>query len=87
MVMARWCFMRCSFLLLLWPITFCLGQVPVRAVILPLLDQEAAQQLHSAVRKQLQELMSEDSIWWQDPTMLHATLYHASDYLVNDRAP
>lgn len=57
-------------------------QTPVRAVVLPLLQHEAALQLHAAVRHGLQQLLSDTSIWYQDPTVMHATMYHASDYKV-----
>lgn len=57
-------------------------QTPVRAVVLPLLQHEAALQLHTAVRHALQQLLADESIWYQDPTMMHATIYHASDYKV-----
>jgi hypothetical protein len=55
----------------------------VRAVVLPLLDHEAALQLHSAVRHALQLLLAEDSVWYQDETVMHATLYHASTHGVS----
>lgn len=61
-------------------------QVPVRAVVLPLLDDEAAMALHMAVRAALRPLLSEDSVWWQDPAILHATLFHASSHMVRARA-
>jgi hypothetical protein len=56
------------------------AQVPVRAVVLPLLDHEAAMQLHSAVRHALQQVVAEDSVWYQDDSVMHATLYHASTH-------
>jgi hypothetical protein len=49
----------------------------VRAVVLPLLDHEAAMQLHAAVRHALQQVVADDSVWYQDDTIMHATLYHA----------
>eukprot|EP00878_Enallax_costatus_P018701 GHUV01019700.1.p1 GENE.GHUV01019700.1~~GHUV01019700.1.p1 ORF type:complete len:234 (+),score=66.51 GHUV01019700.1:1040-1741(+) len=55
-------------------------QTPVRAVVLPLLQHEAALQLHTAVRHALQQILADESIWYQDPTLMHATMYHASDY-------
>jgi hypothetical protein len=58
-------------------------QVPVRAVVLPLLDHEAAMQLHAAVRHALQQVLAEDSVWYQDDATMHATLYHASTHGVS----
>ncbi|WIA31868.1 hypothetical protein OEZ86_002733 [Tetradesmus obliquus] len=55
-------------------------QVPVRAVVLPLLDHEAVMQLHAAVRHALQQVVADDSVWYQDDTSMHATLYHASTH-------
>jgi hypothetical protein len=50
----------------------------VRAVVLPLLDQEAAAQLHGAAVARLGALLGEGSVWWQDPALYHATVFHAS---------
>lgn len=58
----------------------------MRAVVLPLLDHEAALQLHSAVRHALQQVVSDDSLWYQDENIMHATLYHASTHGVGNRA-
>eukprot|EP00879_Flechtneria_rotunda_P021896 GHRR01023091.1.p1 GENE.GHRR01023091.1~~GHRR01023091.1.p1 ORF type:complete len:367 (+),score=82.02 GHRR01023091.1:3052-4152(+) len=55
-------------------------KVPVRAVVLPLLDHEAAMMIHTSVRHALHSLLTEDSIWWQDELLMHATLYHASTH-------
>lgn len=76
---------RCSGPLIcngIWLPTVLLLQTPVRAVVLPLLQHEAALQLHTAVRHALQQLLADESIWYQDPTLMHATIYHASDYKV-----
>ena len=54
--------------------------VPVRAVVLPLLDHEAAHQLHDAAAAQLRPLLGEGSVYWQDPWLLHSTVYHASTH-------
>jgi hypothetical protein len=56
----------------------------VRAVVLPLLDHEAAMQLHAAVRHALQQVVADDSVWYQDDTIMHATLYHASTHGVSE---
>lgn len=68
--------------LLMRLLTVVVLQVPVRAVVLPLLDDEAAMALHMAVRGALQPLLSEDSMWMQDPAILHSTLFHASSHTV-----
>eukprot|EP00879_Flechtneria_rotunda_P030028 GHRR01032536.1.p1 GENE.GHRR01032536.1~~GHRR01032536.1.p1 ORF type:complete len:141 (-),score=30.25 GHRR01032536.1:107-529(-) len=64
-------------------ISSCTVQVPVRAVVLPLLDHEAAMMIHTSVRHALHSLLTEDSIWWQDELLMHATLYHASTHAVS----
>jgi len=58
--------------------------VPVRAVVLPLLDQEAASEIHEAAAGQLTAVLGEGSIWWQDASLYHATVYHASTHGVRD---
>lgn len=58
----------------------------MRAVVLPLLDHEAAMQLHAAVRHALQQVVADDSVWYQDDTSMHATLYHASTHGVSATA-
>jgi hypothetical protein len=57
--------------------------VPVRAVILPVLQQEAAAQIHAAAASILGSILDSSSIWWQDPQIYHATVYHASTHMVS----
>ncbi len=57
--------------------------VPVRAMILPLRDNVAAGKIRDAVRKFLLPVLPEGSIWMQDDTLYHATLYHASSHVVS----
>ncbi len=60
--------------------------VPVRAVVLPLLDVEVASQVHDAVTRVLQQAdMDGIAVWWQDRQMYHATVYHASSHMVSAR--
>lgn len=58
-------------------------EVPVRAVILPLLNHEVAFEIHEAAAGQLRGLLGEGSVWWQDPSIFHATVYHASTHRVS----
>ncbi|KAI8476976.1 MAG: hypothetical protein J3K34DRAFT_516229 [Monoraphidium minutum] len=52
----------------------------VRAAVLPLLDHAAAASIHEAAAARLARVLAEGSVWWQDPGLLHATLFHASTY-------
>ncbi|GBG00104.1 hypothetical protein Rsub_12845 [Raphidocelis subcapitata] len=54
--------------------------VPVRAVVLPLLDRRASNEVHEAAAARLAEILGAGSVWWQDPGLFHATLYHASTH-------
>jgi hypothetical protein len=54
------------------------AQVPVRAVVLPLHDDEAALQIHTTIRHALSAVVAADGVWWQREHLLHATLWHAS---------
>ncbi|KAL6765696.1 hypothetical protein V8C86DRAFT_2457060 [Haematococcus lacustris] len=55
--------------------------VPVRAMILPLLNRSAAQLLAQAVEEVLMPVLAPGAIWKQDPGLYHATLFHASSHL------
>ena len=57
--------------------------VPVRAAVLPLLDHATAQTLHDAAAAALAPVVGKESIWWQDPGLLHATVFHASTHAVS----
>ena len=57
--------------------------VPVRAVILPLLDTFAAHAIGSEIQRlRLPALPALSHVWLQDPQLYHATLFHASSHAV-----
>lgn len=56
--------------------------VPVRAVVLPMLDLGAAAEIQEAAAGKLLALLDESAVWWQDPGVYHATIYHASTHRV-----
>lgn len=56
--------------------------VPVRAVVMPLLNPPAARALGSAVRRHLLPLLPPHGAWASDPLLLHSTIWHASTHLV-----
>lgn len=41
-------------------------------------DSDAAVQITTAVKRALRELLSADSVWWQDEHLMHAPLFHAT---------
>lgn len=55
-------------------------QVPVRAVVLPVLDQGVPAAVQGVLKQHLQPLVLPGSIWFQDPVIYHSTLYHASTH-------
>lgn len=55
-------------------------KTPVRAVVLPLGDGQAAAALSRAVREHLLPLSEQAGLWLQDPKKYHATLFHASPH-------
>jgi hypothetical protein len=57
-------------------------ETPVRAVVLPLLDHQAAADIQEAASGQLRGLLDAGSVWWQDASLYHATIYHASTHRV-----
>lgn len=58
---------------------------PVRSIVLPLHDSDAAVQITTAAKRALHELLSPDSVWWQDEHLMHAPLFHAT--IVESPAP
>ena len=56
--------------------------IPVRAVVLPVLDIALARRLTASVLHHLRPLMDPGDVWLQDPELLHSTLYHASTHFV-----
>lgn len=60
--------------------------VPVRATVLPLLQTAPALVMHDAAAAALAPLIDSAGIWWQDPGLFHATLWHASTHGVRRRA-
>ena len=57
--------------------------IPVRAIVLPIVDSMVAKRLHHAVVHRLKPLFPEGMLWFQNPDLLHSTLYHASTHLVS----
>ena len=55
---------------------------PVRGIMLPLGDSDAARALSAAVRQHLRPLAAEDALWVTDAQKYHATLFHASTHQV-----
>jgi hypothetical protein len=50
----------------------------VRSVVLPFHDDDAAVQISSAVKRVLRDLLSPDSVWWQEEHNMNAPLFHAT---------
>jgi hypothetical protein len=63
----------------------CVLQHSVRSIVLPLHDSDAAVQITTAVKRALHELLSPDSVWWQDEHLMHAPLFHATIVEVRHR--
>ena len=57
-------------------------EVPVRAIVIPIVDFTVAQLLIAAVKTHFEPLFPPNSLWLQNFTLLHSTLYHASTHLV-----
>lgn len=52
-------------------------QHPVRSIVLPMHDDEAVT-ISTAVKKALHNLLSPDSVWWQEEHLMHAPIFHAT---------
>lgn len=50
----------------------------MRSVVLPLHDDDAAVQITTAIKKALKNIVSDDSVWWQEEHLMHAPLMHAT---------
>jgi len=61
------------------PVLHPLG-VPVRAMILPILDAAVSEKIREAVDTHLVPALPDGSLWLQDDHLYHATLYHASSH-------
>lgn len=57
--------------------------IPVRAIVMPVVDTSVARRLHQAVVRRLSPLFPEGMLWLQNPDLLHSTMYHASTHLVS----
>ena len=57
-------------------------QTPVRAIVLPVLDTVLARSLQDAVIKHVVPLFPPNTLWLQNPNLLHSTIYHASSHMV-----
>lgn len=53
-------------------------QHPVRSIVLPMHDSDAAVQITTALKRKLHEIVSPDSVWWQEEHLMHAPLVHAT---------
>ncbi|GAX78176.1 hypothetical protein CEUSTIGMA_g5618.t1 [Chlamydomonas eustigma] len=56
--------------------------IPVRAMILPLLDYEVSGRIKASVEKLLLPVLPIGAVWMQDSKLYHATLYHASSHAI-----
>lgn len=45
---------------------------------MPFHDDDAAVQITTAVKRVLRDLLSPDSVWWQEEHLMHAPLFHAT---------
>ena len=54
--------------------------VPVRAIVAPFPDQDAARLLSEAVRRAVLPLEPAGGVWFQNRAMYHATVWHASHH-------
>jgi hypothetical protein len=50
----------------------------VRSVVLPFHDDDVAVQISGAVKRALGDLLSPDSVWWQEEHNMNAPLFHAT---------
>lgn len=57
--------------------------IPVRAMVLPLLNRTASSIIKSNIDQVLMPNLPEASIWLQDDQLYHATIYHASSHVVS----
>lgn len=64
--------------LLLPVVVCCVLQHPIRSVVMPFHDDDAAVQITTAVKRVLRDLLSPDSVWWQEEHLMHAPLFHAT---------
>lgn len=55
--------------------------VPVRAIVMPLTDAQAASKLAAAVQQHLAPLVPANGMWPQDRNLFHSTIFHASTHL------
>lgn len=60
-------------------------QHPVRSIVLPMHDEEAVT-ISTAVKKALHNLLSPDSVWWQEEHLMHAPVFHATVQEVKGKA-
>ncbi|KAL4419230.1 hypothetical protein ABPG77_010672 [Micractinium sp. CCAP 211/92] len=55
-------------------------EVPVRAIVMPLLDRHASERLLGAVKRHLAPLVPPNGMWLQDSKAYHSTIFHASTH-------
>ncbi|EFN53062.1 hypothetical protein CHLNCDRAFT_54034 [Chlorella variabilis] len=60
--------------------------IPVRAIVMPLSDIQAALRLEDAVQRHLDPLMPPNGIWKQHHRLYHSTIFHASTHMDPVRA-
>ncbi|GAB4821342.1 hypothetical protein N2152v2_008388 [Parachlorella kessleri] len=54
--------------------------IPVRAVVMPLLDTKVSAWLHDALERHLVPIMPEAGMWVQNHGLYHSTVFHASTH-------
>lgn len=57
-------------------------QIPVRGIVLPVLELSLARLLQESVIQHLVPLFKPNTLWLQNPELLHSTVYHASTHMV-----
>jgi hypothetical protein len=55
-------------------------EIPVRAIVAPFGDRRASAEISAAVREQLLPIVQPGGVWFQNSSMYHATIYHASHH-------
>ena len=57
--------------------------IPVRAVVMPLLDTKVSAWLHEALERHLVPIMPDAGMWVQNHGLYHSTVFHASTHTVS----
>eukprot|EP00899_Mesostigma_viride_P012166 jgi/Mesvir1/20950/Mv08021-RA.1 len=54
---------------------------PVRAMVLPVQSASVSQQISHATQQALSRNFGQDDVWFQDPSMYHLSVWHASHHM------